>query len=128
MGAVLPVRRAAALVLAEGLLLGVLAVGYAVLGLDEAGSVAQVLLLSLVVLLTAAGVLLLGRGLARLRRWARGPVVTVQLLTLLAIGIPSVANGFWLAAVPAVLLPAAVLYLLFRPEAQVAFGAEPDEV
>ena len=125
MEAILPVRRAAALVLAEGVLLGVLAVGYAVRGLDGgAESAAQVLLLSLLVLLTAGVLLLLGRALARLRRWARGPVVTLQLLTLFAVGIPSALNGVWVAAVPALLLPVGVLYLLFRPEAQGAFGGE----
>ena len=124
MEAILPVRRAAALVIAEGVLLGALAIGYAVRGLDGGGSVTQVLLLSLVVLLTAGVLLLLGRALARLRRWSRGPVVTVQLLTLFAFGIPSVLNGAWLVAVPALLLPLGVLYLLFRPEAQGAFGGE----
>lgn len=56
---------------------------------DTGASVATaVFALSFAVLLGAAG-----RGLLRRRRWARAPVITVQLLVLLALAVPLLLGG-----------------------------------
>ena len=71
---------------------------------DTGASVATaVFALSFAVLLGAAG-----RGLLRGRRWARAPVLTVQLLVLLALAVPMLLGGpRWAGAALAVLALAA---------------------
>jgi hypothetical protein len=75
--------------------------------------------------LIAAGVLIVvARHLARLRRWARSPIVVLQVLWL--------PVGFSLAfqagrpeyGVPILALAIGVLFLLATPEARVAFDRE----
>lgn len=79
---------------------------------DPRGAVATTLfaLLFAVLLLAAA------RGLLRGRRWARGPVVTVQLIALLAVAAPMLVGGpRWLGAVVAVLSLTVLVGLFTRP-------------
>jgi hypothetical protein len=78
---------AAVLVGLEGLVLAGLAV-LEVASLD-AGRTAMAVTTALFFLVLGAGLLWCARGLARVRSWARGPVVAAQLLGLL------LASSFW---------------------------------
>ena len=60
----------------------------------------------------AALVARVGRGLSRATSWSRAPAILVQLL-LLAVGIPFVQGGQYLAGVPIVAAAVAELGLLF---------------
>jgi hypothetical protein len=85
----------AALAVEAALLLAVCAVfGYALVSgrsVDERLDIATAVFCLLVV-----GVLLAcGRALWRGQRWARAPVVTLQLLTLLALAVPALQGRRW---------------------------------
>ncbi len=116
-----PVARAALLVAVEGLALVVLGVAYGAAGVlgDPFDRTATLLEAGLAAL--AGGlVLLVARGLADVRGWARAPAVVVQLLAL-PVGVGLVQGQVWLAAVPVLVLAGAVLYLLATAEARFAF-------
>jgi hypothetical protein len=116
-----PVALAAALVALEGLALVVLGVVYGVAGLlgDPFDRAATLLEAGLAVLVGVL-VLLVARGIADVRGWARSPAVVVQLLAL-PVGYGLVQGGVWLAAVPVLGLPLGVLFLLSTAEARLDF-------
>jgi cell division protein FtsW (lipid II flippase) len=58
----------------------------------DRSTVENVALLALLLVAWAAGLLVAARGLLRLRRWARAPLVVCQLL-LLAVGLPLVQGS-----------------------------------
>jgi hypothetical protein len=117
------VSRAAALVALEGggLVLGGVAYGVAGLVGDPFDRTAT-LLQAAFALVVGVLVLLVARGLHRTSGWSRSPVVLLQLLAL-PVGVGLAQSGIWYAAVPVLLLAAAVLYLLATPEARLAFEA-----
>lgn len=116
-----PASRAAALVAVQGagLVLGGAAYGVAALvgdPFDRTGALLQAAATVVVGVL----VLLVARGLHRTAGWSRSPAVLLQLLAL-PVGIGLAQSGVWYAAVPVLLLAAAVLYLLATPQARAAF-------
>jgi hypothetical protein len=116
-----PVARAALLVAVEGLALVVLGVVYGAAGVvGEPFDRTATLLEAGLALLVGVLVLLVARGLAEVRGWARSPAVVVQLLAL-PVGVGLVQGQVWLAAVPVLLLAVSVLYLLMTAEARLAF-------
>ena len=121
------VLAAAALVGVEGAVSVAYAVYLAVRAVGDAPaeSVAGVEIGALLVLLLGVALLAAARGLARLRGWARGPVVTVQLLTLLtAVSfLPAAGPPFVTGSAVALVLAVAVLVLLFRRGSRDAFAA-----
>jgi hypothetical protein len=105
----------------EGLALVVLGVGYGVAGIvGEAFDRAATLIEAGIAVAVGVVVLLVARGLADLRGWARSPAVVVQLLAL-PVGYGLVQGRVWWAAVPVLGLALAVLYHLFTAEARLAF-------
>jgi len=116
-----PVARAALLVGVEGLALVVLGVGYGLAGvLGEPFDRTATLVEAAFAAVGGALVLLVARGLARVRGWSRSPAVVVQLLAL-PVGVGLVQGRVWYAAVPVLGLAASVLYQLATPEARLAF-------
>jgi hypothetical protein len=116
-----PVARAAALVALEGLALTVLGVVYGVAGVvGEPFDRTAALLEAGLAVLVGALVLLVARGLAEVRGWARSPAVVVQLLAL-PVGVGLVQGAVWVAAVPVLVLAGSVLWCLATPEARLAF-------
>jgi hypothetical protein len=106
-------KAAAAVITAEGVLSGVLGVIEAFsLDGDRLG---QGVTSALFLVLYGAGLLYVGRGLARAARWSRGPAVLTQLIQL------GVAWSFWghstsWLAVLLGLAAAAVLVAIFLPD------------
>ena len=106
----------------EGLALVVLGVGYGVAGVvGDAFDRTATLIEAGIAVLAGVLVLLVARGLADVRGWARSPAVVVQLLAL-PVGYGLVQGQVWYAAVPVLGLALAVLYHLFTAEARVEFG------
>jgi hypothetical protein len=66
----------------------------------------------------AFGLFLAARGLFRQRRWARAPVLVVQLImALLAVGPGGLLNaGLWYVAMPLLFCSVVVTVLLFAPQ------------
>lgn len=90
---------------------------------DPRGAVATTLFALLFAALLGAG----ARGLLRGRRWARGPVVTVQLIALLAVAAPMLVGGpRWLGAVVAVLSLTVLVGLFTRPVVAHTTGSDGD--
>ncbi|MEN3359561.1 MAG: hypothetical protein V7637_3543 [Mycobacteriales bacterium] len=120
------VRWAAALAAAEGgALLGLGAFYAAKTAVDRPDSYGRALFGAAFALAGGALLMLLARGLVRLRGWARTPVVVLQLLALpvgyslaFQAGLPAYGG-------PVLLLAVATLYLLFTPESRAAFWREP---
>ena len=120
-----PVRVAALLLLVEGAALTVLGLGYGTAAvvaepLDPRGT----LLEAGMVVALGAGVLVLARGVAGVRGWARSAAVTVQLLAL-PVGVVALQNGVWWLAAVVLGLTGGVLYQLATPDARLAFRGEP---
>jgi hypothetical protein len=115
------VTRAALLVALEGAALSALGLAYGAAGLlgEPFDRTATVLEAALAVLVGGL-LLLVARGLAQVRGWARSPAVVVQLLAL-PVGAGLVQGRVWIAAVPVLGLAGAVLYLLATAEARLAF-------
>ena len=118
---VVPLRRAGALVVVEGVALAVLGVAYAVSGLlgHPEDRIATVLA-GLFAVLVGAALVPVGRGLATGRGWALSPTVVVQLF-LVVVGVGLVQGRVWAAAVPVLVLAAAVSYLLATPDARATY-------
>ena len=116
-----PVALSALLMAVEGLALTVLGVVYGGAGLlgDPFDRTATLLEAGLAVL-AGVLVLLVARGLAEVRGWARSPAVVVQLLAL-PVGVGLVQGRVWVAAVPVLALAASVLWCLATLEARLAF-------
>ncbi len=97
------------------LLVGVAGVFLFALGTDReidarASIATAVFALSFALLLAAAA-----RGLLRRQRWARAPVITVQLLVLLALAVPLLQAGTWWAGAGLVVLALTAGAGLFVP-------------
>jgi hypothetical protein len=115
---------AAVLVALEGLVLLLTGIGYALAGVAGAAeSTAGAELGAL--LIAGVGVLLLlaARGLLRRRRWARSPVVVVQLLAV-PVGMSLLSAGVWPPAVVLLGLVAGTLGALASPQGRAAFDDE----
>ena len=116
-----PVRAAAALVAVEGLALALLGAGYAVSGVVGAPEdrLATVVAGGFALLV---GVALTGvaRGLARARSWALAPTVVVQVFTFV-VGVGLLQAGVLAVALPLLLVPATVLYLVATPASRDVF-------
>jgi hypothetical protein len=116
------VRLAALVAAVEGAGLAGLGLFYAVkTAVDRPDSYARALLGAAMAVAGGAVLLLLARGLGRVRGWARSPVLVLQLLAL-----PVGYSLAFQAALPAyggpiLVLAAAELYLLFTPDARAAF-------
>ena len=116
------VRLAALVTAIEGVALVGLGLFYAVkIAVDRPDSYGRAVFGALFVLAGGALLLLLGRGLLRVRGWARSPVVVLQILALpigyslaFQAGLPGYGG-------PILVLAAAELYLLFTPDARAAF-------
>jgi hypothetical protein len=116
------VRLAALVAAVEGAAL--LGLGLFYLGktaVDRPDSYGRALFGALFAVAGGALLLLLARGLRRLRGWARSPVIVLQILACpvgyslaFQAGLPGYGG-------PILLLAAAELYLLFTPEARAAF-------
>ena len=116
-----PLRRAALLVGLEGAALALLGIGYGAAGvLGEPFDRLATLLEALFTVLLGVGLLLVGRGVLRARRWSLAPAVLTQLLAL-PVGIGLVQGRVWYAAVPVLLLALAVLAHLAVPSSRAAF-------
>jgi hypothetical protein len=77
-----------------------------------ASDVGRALVSALLTLIGGAGLLLVGRGLARRGRWARSPALVINLIAVpVAIGL--LQGGRWYVGVPLLLWAAAVVVLLF---------------
>ena len=121
MSPVSPVARAALLVGVEGLALVVIGLWYGAAGVvgDPFDRTATLLEAGITVV-AGVLVLLVARGLAQVRGWARAPAVVVQLLAL-PVGYGLVQGQVWVAAVPVLLLAVGVLYSLGTADARDAF-------
>ena len=118
------VRRLAQLLALEGVLLALLAVGYA--AVSAAGKPENLLgaeLAALAALAAGCVLLLLARATARGRTWARSPAVVLNVLPLpVAVGL--LQGGVWWVGLPLLALAATVLYLYATPAARVALREE----
>jgi hypothetical protein len=106
---------------------GLLLVAFAVLELASvhAGRVALAVTTALFFLVLGAGLLVCARGLLRVRSWARGPVVAVQLIGVL------VSFSFWggettPGAIVIGLVSLATLVCVLAPSSTQALAADPD--
>lgn len=117
-------RRAGAIVLAEGVALAATGVAYAASGLlghpeDRLATV----LAGLLGVLTALALLAAGRALRAARSWAWSLVVLVQLLVVVvAVGL--LQGGVWPVGLPLLLVAGSVLYLLATPEARAVYRSQ----
>jgi len=103
----------AGLVAAEGLLLvGICAFYLVELAVATATDVARALVSGGLALLAALGLLQVGRGLFRARRWARSPALVTNLI-LLPVSVGLLQGGRWYVGVPLLAGAAAVVVLLF---------------
>jgi hypothetical protein len=115
------VTRAALLVAIEGAALSALGLAYGAAGLlGEPFDRTATLLEAALAVLVGGLLLLVARGLAQVRGWARSPAVVVQLLAL-PVGAGLVQGRVWTAAAAVLGLAGAVLYLLATAEARLAF-------
>jgi mannose/fructose/N-acetylgalactosamine-specific phosphotransferase system component IIC len=80
-------------------------------------AIAEVVILALV----AAGLAASARGLARIARWARGPVIAAQIFFGLSGFVAAFEAQRPLIGLPVLALVAAVLYLLAAPESRLAY-------
>jgi hypothetical protein len=120
------VRRAALVVAVEAVALGAVALLLLWLTVtSDPQSVGRALAEVVYVGLSAALLAAAAVGLWRVSSWARGPVIVLQLL-LAVIGYTlAVPAQRPLLGVPVLLLVALEFYLLFRPEARLAFAERP---
>jgi hypothetical protein len=103
----------AGLVAAQGVLLVGIAVFYVVeLGVATATDVTRALVSAGLALLAAVGLLQVGLGLFRGRRWARSPALVTNLI-LLPVAVGLLQGGRWYLGVPLLAAAAAVVGLLF---------------
>jgi uncharacterized membrane protein (DUF2068 family) len=103
----------AGLLAAQGVLLVGIAVFYLVeLVVATATDVTRALVSAALALLAGAGLLQVGRGLFRSRRWARSPALVTNLI-LLPVAVGLLQGGRWYLGVPLLGVAAAVVVLLF---------------
>ena len=116
-----PVGRAALLLAVEGVGIAVVGAVYAVAGaVGEPEDRLATVLEGLMGVVLGVLVLLVARGVGRVRLWARSPAVVVQLFALV-VGSGLVQGRVWVAAAVVLGLAGAVLYQLATPEARLAF-------
>jgi hypothetical protein len=84
----------------------------------DSGNAVIALFIAGTALIGAFGLLVAARGLFRQRRWARAPVLVVQLiLALVAVGPGGLLNaGLWYVAAPLLFCAVVVTVLLFAPQ------------
>lgn len=101
---------AAVLILVEAAVLTGFAVFYlvAVATGNESSSVVATLVSAALILATAAGLVLVARGLRAERRWARAPAVTWQIVQV-PVGIGLVQSGRWYLGLPVVVMALVVV-------------------
>jgi hypothetical protein len=106
----------------EGVLLAGLGVADAVATLldDEADRAPALTAAAFAVVLGAAVLLLLARGVERPRGWARTPAVVLNVLPL-PVARGAFQAGAWWVGAPIVLLAGSVLYLFATPDLRDAF-------
>ena len=115
-------RRAAVVVGVEALVLAGIALWLLFLTITStADSVARALAEVVYVGLCAGALGAAAAGLWRVARWARGPVIALQLLLGIVAWTTASTGGLPLVGVPVLVLVAAVLYLLATPEARLAY-------
>jgi hypothetical protein len=103
----------AGLVLAEGALLVIIAIFYAVeTAVATTTDVIRALVSAGLTLLAGAGLLLVGRGLLRARRWARSPALVTNLI-LVPVAVGLLQGGRWYLGVPLIAAAATVVVGLF---------------
>ena len=113
-------RRLALLLALEGVLLVLLGVGYGAASLTDDSERAPAELAAGAAVVGGVLLLLLARGVARQRAWARSRAVVLNVLPLPdAAGV--VQAGVGLVGVPILLLAGAVLYLFATPELREVF-------
>jgi hypothetical protein len=118
----------AGLVLAQGGLLVGIAVFYAVeLVVATATDVTRALVSAGLTLLAGVGLLLVGRGLLRARRWARSPALVTNLI-LVPVAIGLLQSGRWYLGIPLVAAAATVVVGLFSSSVNATLEeSDPDE-
>jgi hypothetical protein len=118
----------AGLVLAQGGLLVGIAVFYAVeLVVATATDVTRALVSAGLTLLAGVGLLLVGRGLLRARRWARSPALVTNLI-LVPVAVGLLQGGRWSLGVPLIAAAATVVVLLFSSSVNATLEeSDPDE-
>jgi len=118
----------AGLVLAQGGLLVGIAVFYAVeLAVANAADVTRALVSAGLTLLAGAGLLQVGRGLLRARRWARSPALVTNLI-LVPVAVGLLQGGRWYLGVPLIAAAATVVVLLFSSSVNASLEeSDPDE-
>jgi len=118
----------AGLVLAQGGLLVGIAVFYAVeLAVATAADVTRALVSAGLTLLAGAGLLQVGRGLLRARRWARSPALVTNLI-LVPVAVGLLQGGRWYLGVPLIAAAATVVVLLFSSSVNASLEeSDPDE-
>ena len=118
----------AGLVLAQGGLLVGIAGFYAVeLAVANAAAVTRALVSAGLTLLAGAGLLQVGRGLLRARRWARSPALVTNLI-LVPVAVGLLQGGRWYLGVPLIAAAATVVVLLFSSSVNASLEeSDPDE-
>ena len=118
----------AGLVLAQGGLLVGIAVFYAVeLAVATAADVTRALVSAGLTLLAGAGLLQVGRGLLRARRWARSPALVTNLI-LVPVAVGLLQGGRWYLGVPLIAAAVTVVVLLFSSSVNASLEeSDPDE-
>ena len=105
-------RVAAAIVLLQAALLAVASVVLAVEGFDpETVDRVGAEILAVIGVASAVVIAVLARGVAGSRRWARAPIVVLELIAL-PVAVTIVQNDKWLAGVPLGISAVAVLALM----------------
>jgi hypothetical protein len=108
-----PLSLVAGLVAAQGVGLVGVAVFYLVeLVVATTSDVGRALVTAALAVLAGVGLLLVGRGLLRGRRWARSPALVTNLI-LVPVAVGLVQGGRWYVGVPLLAWAAAVVVLLF---------------
>ena len=122
------VRRARRLLIIPAAVCSLQAVGLAVnaIGalLDPGEGVSGAVVEAAIFLLLAAGLVAIAIGLLRLKAWARGPLIAVQLIALLT-AVAYAGLGTLPGAVLAVTSFAAIAVVIVRPVADVLEGTTP---
>lgn len=113
-------RRLALLLAAEGVLLAGLGVVYGAASLTDTSQRLPAALAAGTAVGAGVVLLLLARGVAGQRGWARSPAVVLNVFPF-PVALGMLQAGVWWVALPMVLLAGAVLYLFATPDLREAF-------
>ena len=118
----------AGLVLAQGgLLVGIAVVAAVELAVATAADVTRALVSAGLTLRAGAGLLQVGRGLLRARRWARSPALVTNLI-LVPVAVGLLQGGRWYLGVPLIAAAATVVVLLFSSSVNASLEeTDPDD-